>query len=256
MDFFLTLLGYAGIAGCILWLILFLRKKPKKRTLLCVLAALVVFVLDVTLPLSGFPKKSAETGSQSSTASVNTPPSGTRAFRAEFVGGHYTPGIDFPAGTYTITVLQGSGTIYYTEPSGAGKKYQVFAGKSGLPQQIELPLGEALSVSGVKIRMESSNAAPDEPSDRENPATQEVTFSPGSYTVGKDFAEGVYNVIAVSGKGLVSSDSEGAAIHNELDAAGADYQKEYHNLILDSATRLSIIGVTVKLVPSESPLQF
>lgn len=245
MQLFLTILGFVGIAGCILWLILFLRKKPKNSMIACVLLALVVFVADVTLQLT--PKPAGGAASQPDSAPAG---SGT-SFQADFVGGYYTPGIDFPAGSYTITVLEGSGTIYHTEPSGGGKKYEVSAGKSNLPAKIELPIGEVLSVSGVKIHMESSNAEPGTLSERDNPATKEVTLAPGTYLVGKEFAEGIYDITAQSGKGRVTCDSIASGINNELDAAGTDYQKTFKNLILDDTTKLTVTGATVKLTPSK-----
>lgn len=249
----LDILGYIGIAACIVWLLIFLRKKPKKSIVIGVLAALVIFILDVALPFDAQIFGNS-TSSGSSSGFVLTEPSadpGGKAFSKEFIGGFYTPGIDFPAGSYTLTILQGSGTVFYTNPSGAGKTYAVSAEKSELPQKIDLPIGEVLSVSGVKFRMESSNADSAELSDRDNPATEEVTLTPGSYYVGQHFAEGIYDVVAIKGQGKVSTDCVGSSIDQVLNAAGKDYEKEIKNVILDDATVLSVSGATIKLIPSD-----
>ncbi|NLJ31860.1 MAG: hypothetical protein GX424_09730 [Clostridiales bacterium] len=249
MELYLTVLSCAGIAGCALWLIVFLRKKPRKSTVFCVFLALAAFTANAAIQLHTL-SAAGGAAAVSSSSQQKTQSSGT-PYQADLIGGYYTPGIDFPAGSYSITVLRGSGSIYCTDPSSGGKKYEVTAGKTSLPKTIELPIGEVLSVSGVKIHLESSSTEPGELSGRENSATKEVTLSPGSYVAGKDFSEGIYNVVALRGKGLVASDSIASGIRSELDAAGADYQKEFNNLILDEATRLTVTGVSVKLVPSK-----
>lgn len=246
MQIFWTVLSLAGIAGCILWLILFLRKKPKKSTVACVLLALALFTVNSALQL----KKIPEAGGPQSGA-PNSAAGGTVSFQADYVSGYYTPGIDFPAGRYTVTVLAGSGSIYHTEPTTGGKTYRLSAGDKAPSLSLELPLGEALSVSGLKIRIKSDSADSEPLSWRDNPATEEITLAPGTYLTGKEFSEGIYDIIALHGKGHVTSDSTAANIDSALDASGADYQKEFKNLILDDTTKLTVTGVTIKLSPSK-----
>lgn len=251
MGFYFDLLGYAGIAGCILWLILFIKKKPKKSILISVLSALVIFIAVVALPAGSSPPN----GTVSSSVYTESSPESkaSQPYSMEVGSGYYTPGVDFPAGTYAITAAQGSGQLYVTSPSGAGKHYSFGTGSGEMKtlKNIELPMGEILSVSGLKVKIESKNADTANMSIRENTATEEVTLPPGSYTAGMNFDEGVYDVLAIKGKGKVLSDSAGAAINEVLDSAGSDYKKEFKNLILDSGTVLSISDATVKLIPSK-----
>lgn len=247
----IQIMGYIGMAACVVWLAVFWKTKPKKGLLAGVLAAFAVFAATAFLPQRTGVSPPGPVQKESSAVSGETAASAPKPFRAELTGGYYTPGIDFPAGTYDITVLNGSGTVYYTNPSGAGKSAALSTGGVSQLKGIPLPLGESLSVSGMKIRLESAAADSGALSDRENPATKTVTLSPGTYKVGVHLEEGVYDVVAVRGKGTVVSDSEGALLREALNASGSDYEKIFRNVTLDSGISLTVTGMTVQLIPSK-----
>ncbi|HEX2986269.1 MAG TPA: hypothetical protein VHO71_05570 [Caproiciproducens sp.] len=254
----LNIIGMIGTAACLVWLLFIIvrKRRPQKSLLAGVLIAFAVFVTAAVLPAGNtIPEQNAASSAGTATGSfpVNIGKSSKgRLFQTEFVGGYYTPGIDFPAGNYHLSVIAGSsGTVYVTNPSGAGKLYTLGTNGQRELNNISLPLGEAFSVAGLKIKIESTNADGQTLSERENPATKKVALSPGIYTVGLNFDEGIYDIAVLKGKGTVQSDSEGAPLHETFDANGNDYNKEFKNLTLDSGTKLTIRGVTVDLVPSK-----
>lgn len=249
----LIIIGIVGILCCAVWFVLFGRKKPKKSMVFGVLAALAVFVLALFLSVNG--TETPSTGSVPVSSSSASVPSSSVAvgkpYQAEFIGGYYTPGIDFPAGTYNITVLDGNGQVYYTSPSGGGKTEALGINGTKQLQKVDLPLGEALSITGLKIRIESDAADTAELSERENTATKTVTLGSGTYRVGEQLEDGVYDVTALNGIVKFDSDSEGAVCHETLNAQGKDFEKGFKNLLLDVGTSITVSGGTVQLIPSK-----
>lgn len=78
---------------------------------------------------------------------------------------------------------------------------------------------------------------------------KEYTFSNGNYISGKHFKPGIYNIIAIKGKGnVISSNSWNGGI-NAIMGPQDDgfYQKEYKNISLPAKIRLEIKDVTIKL---------
>lgn len=181
----------------------------------------------------------------------------TKPYSAELGSGHYTSGIDFPAGTYNITAVKGNGNVS-TSNLYSGGLNAIMGVKGGDTYQKEfknakIPDGEVLSISGVTVKITSTANVSIELKKRENTATKEVTLSAGNYMAGTDFTEGVYDVVAVSGSGNVSSDNiyEGG-INAIMGTKTNDmYQKEYKNVSLKSGVTLKVSGVTIKLVPSK-----
>lgn len=252
------IIGYIGMAACVIWFAVFFKRKPNKGVMICVLAAFAIFASAAFLPtqsgnVSEPSSSSAAAGSLTETeqALLQQGDGKPKPYSAELISGFYAPGVDFPAGDYNLTVLQGNGKVYVTNPSGAGKTTDF--SKSGTKElkNIHLPLGEAISVYGLKIKLESAAADGGTLSERENTATKTVTLSPGTYEIGRDLDEGSYDVSAVKGTCKIDSDNEGIPFHETLNAQGSDYEKEFRNLTCDVGTTLTVTGSSAQFVPSE-----
>lgn len=78
-----------------------------------------------------------------------------------------------------------------------------------------------------------------------------VTLGNGTYLVGKDIPEGVYDLYAVKGGGNVISTGQVNVI---MGITGDDdfYQREQQNVALSQGTTIDLSGVTVKFVPDDS----
>ncbi len=178
-------------------------------------------------------------------------------YTVKLTSGHYTSGIDFPAGTYSITALSGSGNVYSDNAfhgglnelmSGTKKDHYISEFKN-----CELPPGTVLSISGVKISISSDAADVAGRTARTTDLTKEVRLSAGNYIAGTDFPAGTYNVVAVSGSGNVWSSNALDGGLNEImsDTADDHYLLEFKNVNLSDGIELKISGMTIKLVPSE-----
>ena len=238
----------------------------RKRTLALLLSlALSVSLCACTVTSSeeGGGRSSVETGSP---APVETPaptPS-TISFEQEFSSGNYTAGIDFPAGTYDIVAVSGGGNVSSSNAFSGGinavmgteDQNEMVDMYEQEYSNIDLPEGVVLSISGVTVRLtcDDASGAPLTPRDQE--ITETVELGNGNFVAGEDFPAGVYNIVAVSGGGNVSSSNlydgginaiMGTEDQNELMDM---YEPEYKNIDLPEGTTLTIDGVQVQLVPS------
>lgn len=199
----------------------------------------------------------ASQAKQPSAAPASSAVTALKPYSVELSSGHYTSGIDFPAGTYTITAVKGNGNVS-TSNMYSGGLNAVMGVKGGDMYQKEfknakIPDGEVLSVSGVTVKISSAGNVNTQLKKRENTATKEVTFSAGNYVAGTDFPEGTYDVIATKGSGNVSSDNMYEGGLNAVMSTKTDdmYIKEFKNADFKSGVTLTISGVSVKLVPSK-----
>ena len=222
-------------------------------------------------------QQSVNTESQTKTSPETTPESenvessdadSTPAYEPvdlTFGSGNYTAGIDFPAGTYDIIAVSGSGNVssdnqfsgginammgIVSDPTFADLYEQEY-------KNITLPEGTVLSISGfVQIQIlcdaPESGVIP-----REQPNTETVDLSNGNFVAGEDFPAGVYDIVAISGGGNVSSDNMFSGGINAVmgivsDPTFADmYEQEYKNISLPEGTTISIDGVEIQLIPSK-----
>ncbi|SDM54261.1 zinc ribbon domain-containing protein [Acetanaerobacterium elongatum] len=217
-------------------------------------------------------KVSSAASEQSSKASSSAPKSSSVAsskpesskavapvrYEAKLSNGHYTAGIDFPAGVYNIKAVSGGGNVSSSNMYDGGLNAVMgVAEKGDMYQQeysnIELPENTVLSISGVVINIVSENPSTAPLKKREQPNTKEISLGNGNFTAGKDFPAGVYDVIAVSGAGNVSSDNMYEGGLNAVMGTSSDelYQKQFKNIELNTGVRLTISGVKIKLVPSK-----
>ena len=238
----------------------------RKRTLALLLSlALSVSLCACTVTSSeeGGGRSSVETGSP---APVETPaptPS-TISFEQEFSSGNYTAGIDFPAGKYDIVAVSGGGSVSYSNAFDGGinavmgteDKNELMDMYEQEYSNIDLPDGTTLSISGVTVRLtcHAASGAPLTP--RNQVITETVDLGNGNFVAGEDFPAGVYNIVAVSGAGNVSSDNMfngglNAMMGTEEENQIMDmYEQEYKNIDLPDGTTLTISGVQIQLVPS------
>lgn len=181
-----------------------------------------------------------------------------------FGSGNYTAGIDFPAGKYDLIAVSGGGNVSSDNMYDGG--INAIMGVASDPafadmyekeyQNIKLPEGTILSISGVQIQMlcdkPEGGVAP-----REQPNTETIEVGNGNFVAGEDFPAGIYNIVAVSGGGNVSSDNMYDGGINAIMGVASDptfadmYEKEYKNIVLSEGTTLSVDGVQLQLVPSK-----
>lgn len=83
----------------------------------------------------------------------------------------------------------------------------------------------------------------------EAPTIRAYTLQNGNFVSGKNFTPGIYNITALSGGGLVSSDNMYDGGINAIMGVEDDgfYQKQYKNISLPEGTTISIDGVKVRL---------
>lgn len=202
----------------------------------------------------------SDTSSSSPTETSDPTPS-TISFEQEFSSGNYTAGIDFPAGKYDIVAVIGGGNVSSSDGGinavmGTEDKNELMDMYEQEYKNIDLPDGTTLTISGVTVRLTSDAASGDPLTPRNQEITETVDLGNGNFVAGEDFPAGVYNIVAVSGGGNVSSSNlyEGginAILGTEDQNEIMDmYEQEYKNIDLPEGTTLTISGVQIQLVPS------
>lgn len=80
------------------------------------------------------------------------------------------------------------------------------------------------------------------------PKNISYTFTSGNYYSGSDFEEGIYNIIAISGNGNVSSSNMfDGGINAIMGVDGGIYEKEYKNIEFPKDAKLTIESVTIQI---------
>ena len=191
----------------------------KKRTLALLLSLALSVSLcacTVTPPEEGGGGSAVDSDtSSSSSAETPDPTPSTISFEQEFSSGNYTAGIDFPAGKYDIVAVSGGGNVSSSNAFDGGinavmgteDKNELMDMYEQEYSNIDLPDGTTLSISGVTVRLtcDAASGAPLTP--RNQVITETVDLGNGNFVAGEDFPAGVYNIVAVSGAGNVSSDN-------------------------------------------------
>lgn len=181
-------------------------------------------------------------------------------YEKEYTSGNYLVGTDLPEGTYTITLVQGNGAVYLDDerqtaqaiPMGSSSNNEQAVRKV---EKVSLKSGAIFIVERVSVVLYSEDADPDFiPIVRELSGGEEKELPQGSYTAGRDFAEGTYDITAIKGNGFISTDmlhGKGYLdIEMGVDAESGSFIQNYKNVELKEGTVLSMSGVRVKLVPS------
>ena len=182
----------------------------------------------------------------------------TIVYDAELTSGNYTAGIDFPAGRYTITAIDGSGNVSSSNMFSGGLN-EVMATVADDMHITEFKNatfkdGDILEVkNGVTIKIHSDKANATPLKKRVQPNTETVTLTSGYYISGEDFPAGVYDIIATEGSGNVSSDNMFDGGINAILGTEKDnlHETNYKNIDLPAGIEIKISGLTVDLVPSK-----
>ena len=179
-------------------------------------------------------------------------------YSTELSAGNYTAGIDFPAGTYTITAISGNGNAMSNNMFSGGLNEIMSSEPDEYStkefKNAKLEEGTILNItSTLTVKIETKEADTSSLSKRTNTAKQSVELTSGNYVVGTDLPAGTYDVEAVSGNGNVSSDNMYDGGLNEILGDGSDgfSISKFKNANLEEGVTLTISGVTVKLTPSK-----
>lgn len=212
-----------------------------------------------TANVSGEATNNDDSKNKEEAAEIEVPPAiKLEPYQTELSAGHYTSGIDFPVGIYTITAVSGSGNVSSSNMFSGGLNETMSSEPNEMYIDVfknaKLENGVVLSVGGDLIIDISSNEANiSDLQSRTNELTETVELSSGNYIAGTDFPAGLYNIVAINGSGNVNSDNMFDGGLNEVMASSAKdmYINEFKNAELSEGTTLSISGVTIQLIPSK-----
>lgn len=171
------------------------------------------------------------------------------SFEADLSAGFYTPGVDIPFGTYTITAVSGMGNIHSSD---AGLNEIMENPKS--EYSIDTFNGAKLTTSSVLsvgnnliIHIKSDDAQVNNMDTRIIGQEVQTDLGAGNYTAGTDFPVGTYNVVALDGFGNVHSSE---ADLNEILSVSGDFGiSQVNNVKFESGAALEVSGCTLRLVP-------
>jgi hypothetical protein len=246
------------------------EEKPKKSIFkkwwFWLIVAVVLFIVIGSLGKgtgseNATPQTQPDTGTQ--TPQTQEPAATSQSFAVELTNGHFTAGVDFPAGTYNIEAVNGGGNVSSSNAYSGG--INAVMGTADMNQgvdiyeqkysNIKLPDGTVLSIDKVTVKISSVNASTKKLNPLVEDTANKITLSNGNFTAGTDFAEGVYNIVAVKGGGNVSSSNTlnggiNAIMGTKEQNTGVDiYEQKYFNISLPKDTVLTIDGVTIDLIP-------
>lgn len=172
--------------------------------------------------------------------------------------GYYTAGVDIPAGTCNVTAVSGNGNLSSSNIFSGGIN-EMFGVEGDLYTKsfngLKLPKDAVLHASsGLTVKLEFTEVTSNF-TGRTYDESKAVTLSDGNYETGKAFPEGVYNIVAVSGSGNISSSNIFDGGVNEMfgvKSSGDLYTPETKNVTFKSGNTLTISGgLKVKLIPEK-----
>lgn len=241
------------------------KKKTRGMSCLYLVAAIVFIFISAGSGGGSVPTSTTSSGASST---VSAPESKTaepssaapapassapalKPYSADFVSGFYTAGVDFPAGTYDLTVVKGNGNVTTNDGS-----LNIIMGtqKDDMYQKeyknAEFQDGTVLTLAGVSVKISSKDGVDvSSLKKRENSATKTYTLTSGNYVAGKDFDPGAYDLSIVKGSGNVTTDD--GALNAIMGTGDEMYQEAYKNVEFKKDVKLTITGATIKLVPSK-----
>lgn len=243
------------------------QKKPNGCLIFVLIALGLIIVIGIISAIANGNKGTTSSSSSSansiSTSSVSNSSTITSAssaeskavtlkpYSAQFGSGYYTAGIDFPAGTYTITAIKGNGNVTTADGSlnaimGTGKE----AMYEKEYKNAEFSDGTVLSLAGITVKLTSKNGVDVTLKKRSNTATKSYTLSSGNYVAGDDIEAGIYDLSIVKGSGNVMT--EDGSLNAIMGTGSEDmFQQKYMHVELKKNVKLTIEGATIKLTPSK-----
>lgn len=171
--------------------------------------------------------------------------------------GNYIAGIDFPEGKYDIVAVEGNGNVFSDNQFNGGINALMGVGSDDMYekeyQNIKLPNGSKLCISSVTVQITCDAASGEPLTPRNQTLTDTVSLGSGNFVAGEDYPAGVYDIIATSGNGNVSTDNQlDGGINAIMGVNSGDmYEKEYKNIELNEGVTLTISGVKIDLIPSK-----
>ena len=144
--------------------------------------------------------------------------------------GEYEIGVQIPEGTYEVELVSGEGSMQQDDPENSIYYYSYFSEDESdedagdYLDDVRLYTGGHLKIdTGLTVSFHSDNAQTEQMKLEENPLTEQVTLKAGNtYTAGKDFPVGWYDVTKASG-------AEWAELHYKI-YLGDLYDKENEEL--------------------------
>jgi hypothetical protein len=204
------------------------------------------------------------TVSPAATTATATPTPGVDLSKVQkeytLTAGYYEAGIDIPAGKCNVTAVSGKGNLYSSNMFEGGINAMFGVGdSSGLYTSsfngLKLPSGTTLTLTGkltiklVFTTVESNFTG------RTYDESKAITLTDGNYEAGTDFPEGIYKIVAVSGKGNLSSTNMFEGGLNEIfgiDDGSGLYNNQFINADFKKGVTLTISGgLKVKLIPAK-----
>jgi hypothetical protein len=160
-----------------------------------------------------------------------------------------------PVGKFNVTVISGDGNVSTTNMFEGGLNEMMGTSDPEIYSNsfngVTMDKEVVLNVSGtVKIIIEYTEITGNY-TGRTSDESIFIELGNGNYTVGQDLEAGIYNIIAVSGDGNVSSSNmyDGGLCEMMGTSDELYYIKEFKNVLLEDSTTLEISnGVDVKLV--------
>lgn len=252
------------------------QKKPNGCLIFIFIVPAIIVVIGIILTIvygnkgntsSNHSSSSGSTNSISTT-SVSNNSAATSATSAEqktaalqpytvqFGCGYYTVGIDFPAGTYTITAIKGNGNVFTTD---GNLNAMMGTNKDTIYEKehkdVTFSDGSILSLEGVTVKLTSKNNVDITLKKRTNTATKSYTLSSGNYVAGNDIEAGTYDLSIVKGEGNVITKGgtpDDDSLHLLMGTDSDDmYQQKYMHVELKKNVKLTIEDATIKLTPSK-----
>ncbi len=162
--------------------------------------------------------------------------------------GFYTVGVDIPVGTCNVTAVSGSGNLYSSN-DGINEVFGIERGDVSSFKGLKLPKNVSLSISGRLTIKIVYKLIQDGFSGRTYDMSGAIDISTGNYVAGTDFDASIYNIVAVSGTGNLST---GDIEVNEIFGLDDEDVHEIKNVYLPKGAELSLEGnLSVKLIPEE-----
>lgn len=175
--------------------------------------------------------------------------------------GHYTVGVDLPAGTCDVTAVSGTGNLMSSNMSDGGVN-EMFGIDDGTGlytasfNGLKLPKDTVLTVTSKLVVQLDYSEITSSFSGRSYNDGAKVTVTAGNYTAGTDFPAGTYDIKAVSGNGSLSSSNLYDGGVNEIFGVGDGYFDVYNNEFINADFKdgdtLTVSGdLTVDLIPAQ-----
>ena len=211
---------------------------------------------------SGTAPSSSQGNANASSAEAKPPKGDDLANVAKeytLTAGHYTAGIDIPAGKCNVTAVSGAGNLSSSNMFSGGINAMFGIDDSELYTAsfsgLKLPKGTTLTLnSDLKITL-TYTGVDSNFTGRSYDEGAAVTLKDGNYEAGTDFPAATYKIVAVAGTGNLSSTNMFDGGLNEMfgvDNSTGLYNGQFLNVDLKKGVTLTVSGgLTIQLIPTK-----